>query len=445
MAKFTYGLLQDTSKLTSEIWGRFIEDLYWFMQKTDDGYLRVRGHPNSEGKYKEDRLEWKLEDFKNLMTELSAEKLSEPSIQVCNGIIRCRAENLSCEQDLLFHSRYEKLTVEIRQSNPIRNDQGPTPLVIVLHKVRSEDLIELLKNCNQDGKHLQGFHLNVLDFDNRTTLHDEPISPMVFADHACVEIHGVDFGRIPLKSLIKGMTECDSLEKLSIQQCKSLPKEILMPISRMKNLCELEIKNCWLSEELSAILVDQVKHMEHLEIASFKRSLSTKTDTLTLLQSLVNCPLRILDLSDVQLTGKVSELCKTQHVEFTYLEKLYLDWTKLNANDLVAMRSLMAGRNMPKVTELSLLGMNSEELLQSGLLKSVDENVPNCSVWLCSVPLDHDAYECVRCPEEYESWHHMFDYEYYSNEEVESYMIDVCKSTYDYESNHYSYSYDYIC
>ena len=449
MAKFTYGLVQDTSKLTDELWGRFMDDLEWFMQSTEDGYLRVKGNPGSQGKYKDDRFEWKLKGFKELMTDLCAEKPDEPLIQICDEIIRCRAENLSSEPDLLFYSgKYDKLKMEIKESNPMgTTDEAAKPIVIFLDRVLEKDVKKLFQDCNQGGKRLKGFYLNCLDSDNSDSdneniVSDEHMSPVVFADHACVDIQNVNFRRIPLKSLIVGMNECDTLDKLSIGWCQSLPKEILTPMSRMKDLLELEIKNCRFSNELSAILVDQVKHMENLQIVSFKGSLLPTTDTLSLLRGLVKCPLRILDLCDIPLTGKVSELCKTQSVQLTYLEKLFLDGTKLNADDLTAMTGLAIGQNTPKLTHLSIMLVSFEPFsnVLRKFLKSIVEHLPECSVWMSLdgniiAQLQTGEYECLRWPDASESYRSIFNYEYHGAIELESYIINACRCTYNYPSN----------
>ena len=436
VAKFTFGLLQDGSKLADVLCARFFDDIKCFLHDSEKNFFRIRGKVGTERIWKEQRLRWKKHILKNLIMYITTENVSSPFIQVRNGNILCKAKKLSNHPGLVYiRGRFEQLEIEIDQSKSVDTTTEGKSDIIFLDNVSRNDLLKVLQKCDRP---VQGFYFHLhCDPEERCPIPVLVTSPVQFTDNAGVEIHRTDFRETTYKSIVEGMEKCKTLEKIVLYHCQSLPKELLFSIGQMRNLGVLVVNHCHLSDDCCEILCDQVKHLDSLQILSLADSLSPLVDIVPLLNSLVKCPLAILELNGLNLTGNINKAWNVPGTYFIHLRKLFLDRTGLNEDDLLTIKNLISEKKMPKLQELFLLSIGFKELLLplSELLLSCDEQLEDCTVWATSChlpePFNHDRFKCLCSPQSGVSYDYGFQYQYYDGKEIEV----------DFE---YDYAYDYL-
>ena len=360
---------------------------------------------------------------KNLIMHITTENFTSPAIQVRNGNIFCNANNLSNEPGLVYQrGRFEQTRIEINQQNSMETTSKGMSDIIFLDNVSRFDLLKRLQRCHHP---VQGFYLDIHSDPEESFPVPVTTSPMQFTENAIVEVHRVDFREPSFKTIIEGIQTCEILGKVVFYSCTYIPKTLVDTLGKIRNLSVLQIERCRLSDELSQLLCDQVRHWENLQILSLADSLSPSMDTGPLLSSLARHPLRILDLNSSKLTGKIGKAWNVSGTNFSNLEKLFLDDTGVNRRDLSTIARLISEKKMPELQDLSLLSIDFKEHSHSlsELLKSCDDNLAFCTVWVTSTKLprqfNQDKFQCLRSPRENVSYDYGFNYSYFEGEEVE--------------------------
>ena len=355
---------------------------------------------------------------------ITTENLNSPFIKVRNGNILCKAKKLSNQPGLVYiKGRFEQLGIEISESNSVEATTEGKCNVIFLDNVSRYDLLKVLQECHRP---IQGFYLHIHGDPKERCPVPVPVasSPVQFTENATVEIHGIDFTETSFKPIIDGIEKSKTLEKFVLYHCQSLPKELLLTIGQMRNLGVLVVNHWHLSDDCSRILCDQVRRLDNLQILSLADSLSPSLDIVSLLSSLAKCPLTILKLNGLNLTGDISRAWNVPGIYFSHLKKLFLDKTGLNENDLSTITKLITEKRMPKVQELFLLSIEFKKLSVSlsDLLQSCGENLEDCTVWVTPwelpEPFNRDKYQCLCSPQSHGIYDFVFNYEYY-DEEIE--------------------------
>ena len=430
VAKFTFGLLEDDFELAELICARFYDDIGWFVHNSEQDFVRIQGQPDTERIWKTGRLDWKRDLFLHLIKDIAIEKPNSPVIQVRNGTIFLQTNNRSVESGLVYIAG--SMRIRINKSNSVEIVNEGKSDIIFLEWESGDELLKVLQECHRP---LQVFYLDSPIIPEVKSPAPVPVSPIQFTENACVEIRYADFGDASLKVIVDGIQNSDTLQKIVLHGCQSLPKALVATLQKMRNLSVLQIKQCRLPDELSQILCNQVRHLEKLEMLSLAYSLSSSVDMTPLLGSLAKFPLRKLDLSGINLTWNIDRAWKVPGIHFSHLERLFLDSTGLNESDLSTIMKLISEKAIPKLHDLSVLFIDFRKLSHPicGLLQSCDENLDFCTVWISSWKLpehfNRDRFNCFRSPRENVSYDYAFEYHYYDGEDEE----------FDYE---YDYTYD---
>ena len=204
-----------------------------------------------------------------------------------------------------------------------------------------------------------------------------PFNAATFEHLATVVLHKVN-----CQYLAKSLNECKQLIHLTYIKCRSPSFETL---GNNEGLAEITVEDCTLGANGKAELFAQLKYLTKLEKISFRgmkcehnlaklieegvlsslellksislqRCMLTTPTAVALMESLVQCPLVEIDLSDNFLIGFIKELHETSDVSFRHLEKMNCNNSDLLKTDTMALARLISENRFPEIKTIFMKG-----------------------------------------------------------------------------------------
>ena len=182
--------------------------------------------------------------------------------------------------------------------------------------------------------------------------------------------------------LADSLCHCTRLTHLTYIKCRD---PTFVTLGNNKELRKLTVENCSLSLSAEAELYAQLRYLKQLEHISFKgmkyvkqlaritregafssltslKRLSLKdcmlttSTTVALMESLVQCPLVEINLSDNFLAGFIKELHETPDVSFRDLERMSCNNSYLQSIDTMALAGLISENRLPVIKTVFMEG-----------------------------------------------------------------------------------------
>ena len=221
-----------------------------------------------------------------------------------------------------------------------------------------------------------------------------PLMNAVNSTHLTVAV----FYQVDCQCLAKSLNECEQLIHLAYIKCRNVSFKTL---GKNMGLMKIIVKDCTLGPNEEAELCAQLKYLTKLERISFSKircekylgklaekgvfpswssmkrltlencNLTTPT-AVTLMKSLIQCPLSEFDLSNNYLRGCICELFKTSDVIFTHLIKIKWDNCNLQDKDAIALARLIDKKRLPVIQAVSMKGNDLPSAASDELQKSCE-------------------------------------------------------------------------